>query len=364
MILNIVDRKHLVLRAIMINICFATDENYLKYMSTAMVSILETADKNDELHFYILCNNISDNSKNNIKLLKRFKDFEVTFIDLDIEEFSKFPSGGSHISNTTYFRYKIAELCPNISKILYIDCDVIVKSSLKDLFEVDLTGYYLGGVEDVGYYYWRTVNDDFYLYKEGFYINAGVLLINLDEWRKNQLFKKLVDYTTNNSELVKIGDQDVINKVCTGKIKQLDYKWNVQDSFYREKPEREFNPNCNCIIEASQNPAIIHYTCVKKPWNDYTMSRATDWYMDYVLLLTKDENLEIEKAKIGMLRALTASLEKVNNVNKKVNNVNKMEKFTIKKFLRLMFSVVNCKKHKVLTILGIKIKFRRKNVKR
>lgn len=259
-----------------INICLASDKNYIKYMATTMVSILKNAQDSDNLHFYILCNNIPARLKRYIKSLKKFKDFDIDFLDLNIKDFETFPAGGPHISNTTYFRYKIAELCPDIDKIIYLDCDVIVKESLSELYENDLTGYYLGGVEDVGYYYWRHYNPEL-IYKEGFYINAGMLLINLEEWRKNDLFHKLVDFTIKESDKIKIGDQDVINQVCKGKIKQLDYKWNVQDSFYRDKPEREYNPNCQKIIDAAENPAVIHYTYVRKPWANYDIPKADEW---------------------------------------------------------------------------------------
>lgn len=265
-----------------INICFATDENYLKYMATAMVSILQTANKGDELHFYILCDKVSNNSKQYINSLKKFKDFGVEFLDVDIKDFISFPAGGKHISNTTYFRYKISELCRDISKIIYLDCDVIIKQSLAELFETDIKDYYLAGVEDIGYYYLRQYNPEF-IYKSSFYINAGVLLINLKRWRQDKLYNKLMEFTIKDGDKIKIGDQDVINAVCSGKIKELDYKWNVQDSFYRSTPERRYNPNRKKIIQAAKFPAIIHYTYKKKPWNTMSMPRTKDWlYFDYL----------------------------------------------------------------------------------
>lgn len=266
----------------LINICFATDENYINYMATAMISILKTANKADELHFYILCDKISNNSKQYINSLKKFKDFGVEFLDVNINDFISFPAGGPHISNTTYFRYKIAELCPNISKIIYLDCDIIVKQSLAEFFETDIEGYYLAGVEDIGYSYYRQYNPRF-IHKDCFYVNAGVLLINLETWKQNNLYNKLMEFTINEADKIEIGDQDVINAVCKGKIKEIDYKWNVQDSFYRLTPERRYNPNRKKIIQVAKFPAIIHYTYKKKPWNTMSMPRTKDWlYFDYL----------------------------------------------------------------------------------
>lgn len=264
-----------------INVCLATDENYVKYMATVIYSILTSANENDMLHFYILCNNVSAESKQIVNSLKKEKSCEITFIDLDIKEFEDFPAGGPHISNTTYFRYKIAELLPDVSKIIYLDCDMIVKQSLAELFNTDLTDFYIGGVEDVGYYYWKDFNPEF-IYKDGFYINAGMLLINMEQWKKQKLFKKLIDFTVKESNNIRIGDQDVINRVCLNKIKKIDYKWNVQDSFYRLEPEVAYNPNKNEIIQAAQNPAIIHYTNFRKPWADFGVARVKDFWDCYI----------------------------------------------------------------------------------
>lgn len=277
-----------------INVCLASGESYFRYMATAIVSILKTAGKEDRFHFYILCNQVGQSYKKQLELLKKWNKFNLTFIDVDNKEFDAFPSAGAHITNTTYFRYKIAQLCPNVNKMIYLDCDTLVTQSLAPLFAQDLTGYYLAGVEDVGYYYWRSQNTNL-IYKTGFYINAGVLLINLALWRQDNLFHKLVEFTNTHSHQIAIGDQDVINQVCQGKIKPLDYKWNVQDSFYRPTPERSYNPNCKKIMEAAANPAIIHYTQAKKPWGNMfsKVAKRTCWlfynrfspfatYQDYI----------------------------------------------------------------------------------
>lgn len=317
-----------------INVCIASGDVYWNYMATAIVSILKTSLPSDEFHFYILCNQVEDKYKEYLKTLKKFKDFEVTFFDIDMREFEKFPNAGKHITNATYFRYKIAELCPDIDKMIYLDCDVIVNQSLSELFSTDLTGYYLGGVEDVGYYYWKNYNPDF-IYKDGFYINAGMLLINLDAWRKNNLFKKFVEFTLNEASKIAIGDQDVINQVCKGKIKQLDYKWNVQDSFYRAEPERANNPNCEQIIEAANNPAVIHYTNSRKPWSDLNMPKALLWlYFDCIRT----------GSWFGYLKYC----------------FDKIYTFIYLNILRNIFSVRNVEDKKVITIFFMKLKVKRR----
>ena len=329
-----------------INICFATDENYLKYMGTTIVSILTSAKFEDKLYFYILCNNVSDKSKEYISNLKRFKNFEIKFIDVDINEFEKFPAGGAHITNTTYYRYKIAQLCPEIDKIIYLDCDTVVKSSLSDLFSEDLAGYYLAGVEDVGYSYWRNIEPKYTI--KGFYINAGVLLINLNEWRKNNLADKLINYTLEHKEEIAIGDQDVINIVCKGKIKSLDYKYNAQDTYYRQYPEVMANRNKTNILKAAKNPVIIHYTASVKPWNNFSMNRCVDWCKPYLIMTSGEEDNGLQmRAKLCLWEELHDRINECIFAHSKI---------------RLKDKILSLKAeydHWVIRLLGFKIKFKK-----
>jgi len=263
-----------------INICFASDNNYVPHMAASIVSILKNANVDDELYFYILSNKIKQEYKNKLLELKKIKDFNIEYLDINEDDFKNFPfpTETKHITITTYFRYKISSILPNLDKIIYLDCDIIVKNSLNELFKTNIENYSLGGVEDIGYISLQKLKIAKYVFT-GFYINAGVLLINLKKWREDNIEDKLFEYTLNNKDIINIADQDVINAVLKDNILALDYKWNVQDSFYRyKKQEVKGNINSKKIIMASKNPAIIHYTFKVKPWNAVKMKRSFDWW--------------------------------------------------------------------------------------
>lgn len=265
-----------------IHICLASDKNYVSYMATTMVSALASSQEDEYLHFHLFCDRIPQRDKQLILQLKSYKDCEIHFVDLDIAQFQHFPAGGKHITNTTYFRYVIPEMLPTVDKVIWLDCDVIVKESLWELYNTDLEDCPVGAVEDVGYVYWRTQDPS--LIYQGFYINAGVLLINAKQWRQERAGEKLIQYTQQHQSEIRIGDQDVINSVFKGRIKELDYKWNVQDSFLRAKPERAFNPRRADIAMAAKAPAIIHYTSENKPWNRHKRPLAKAWFKCNALL--------------------------------------------------------------------------------
>ena len=65
-----------------INVCFATDNNYTKYMGLALMSVLKSANKEDALHFFILDNQIKQEEKDKIATLQKIKPFEITYIPI------------------------------------------------------------------------------------------------------------------------------------------------------------------------------------------------------------------------------------------------------------------------------------------
>lgn len=86
------------------------------------------------------------------------------------------------------------------------------------------------------------------------YFNSGVLLINLEYWRKNDIENKLLNFVKENIDNIKTGDQEVLNRVLNNEVKILDDTWNVQSSNFT---------NRSSYIN---HPKIIHYVSENKPW--------------------------------------------------------------------------------------------------
>lgn len=258
----------------MINICFSSDNNYAIHLAVSMVSILKNLKKEEEVSFYILDGGISDENKNKIANLKKIKKFNIEYFKIDESRFDNCHMENCHISIQTYYRFIIPEIFPNIDKILYLDCDIIVKQSLAPLYNEDISSYWIAGVEDIGYYFHRRL-----LKRETqtFYVNAGVLLINISKWRTDNITDLLFDFTYKNTTKLIHMDQDVINMCLNSKSKPLPLKWNVQDSFYDNYTKLN-HPKKKCIKEAKNDIGIIHYTGKAKPWNDDTVHLAGEYY--------------------------------------------------------------------------------------
>ena len=261
-----------------INVAFAADENYVQPMSVAITSILKNASKSDILSFYILCNNVSELSKSKLLQLKKIKNFKMQFIDIDEEILKSFLIyDGSHITRTCYYRLQLPNLLPDLDKILYLDCDLIIKKSLKNLFNTDIEQCYIAGVEDIGctFLFRFPQSNNWYNFLP--IVNSGVLLMNLKKWREADIWNKAKTLVLSGGGSYHL-DQEIINRLCHEKCLLLDMSWNVQDSFYRNNLIVKSNPNVNTIKKTAQKPKILHYTTWIKPWVDVTMPMAREWW--------------------------------------------------------------------------------------
>lgn len=303
-----------------INICLSSDDNYAQHLAVTITSILKNAKKSDNLFFHILDGGITDENKLKIKKLKKIRDFFIEYNDIDTEIFKKFPLISNHISTATYFRYMISTIFPHLKKIIYLDVDIVVNDSLSELYETNIDEYYMAGVEDVGYVHHRLYDNR--LHYKFFYINAGVLLINIARWRAENIQEKLFEYTVNNFERIQMCmDQDVLNAVLHKKCLPLDYKWNVQNSFYRTDLEVATNGNSRQILEAAKNPSIIHFAGPIKPWTKYADFPMAYLYRKHLRQTSWKHNLPSEfQIKMHKLKKyLICSLKNIFAKNKPLN---------------------------------------------
>lgn len=262
-----------------INICFSTDNNYIHHLARTLCSILSNADRTDTFDIFVLENDVSESNKN--KLLKEFNSStcRINFVNISTKFFNDFPDYKfcPHITKMGYSRLLIADLLKDVDKIIYLDCDTIVLSSLKELFETNLDGYYIAAAEDTG----QIFNSKFYgsFYKQfNPYVNSGVLLINLEYWRKNNILPELTDSIKQNKENFMFGDQDAINFVFKGKIKIIDFFYNFQTCAFNIKHLLPSDIKL-ALKNTQKTPKIIHYSTNNKPWNSYTY--LNKYYLKY-----------------------------------------------------------------------------------
>lgn len=269
----------------MMNIVFCVNKNYKDILSVVLFSVLEN-NQHDFIHFYIVTADFDDTDKKNYDFLKkRYKNFDIVYLRPELEKLKKLKLNIDYISKETYFRYLIAELLPREKKALYLDADVIINGSLKELYETNISDYYIAGVKDLyiahlGY----MPSADFF--EDDLYINAGVLLCNLNKMREDKIADKFIENTYKYCDSIKYQDQDVVNITCRGKMKEIESIYNFTSA--NEKYEKN----------KSNQAIIIHYTGKKKPWDCKSNTSRNKIWLRYN---NKTQKLIKRKIKVGLL---------------------------------------------------------------
>lgn len=247
-----------------IDICYATNESFVPYMAVSITSLLEnSASRNVVVH--ILYSDLSEATKTHLLMLEtRYKNAKIQFHKIDDSRFEKLGLTIEHITRETYFRYLLSEILPNIDRVLYLDGDTIINGDISELFDTDLTNCYCAGISDI---YIESVGYKKTLGLDGLYINAGVILFNLDEMRKTNIAEKLFKLTAENS--FEYQDQDAINVVFNGKMKELDCVYNFKRDHQKAFPEK------------TPLAKIIHFVGPSKPWRKFTLNSLKLLYYKY-----------------------------------------------------------------------------------
>ena len=248
-----------------IAVCLSSNNFYAQHLGAAVASILKVKNKDEFIKIYIIDGGISEENKKRLMFFELNYDCKIIFVKPDEERLKNCVIyKGAHVSIATFYRCLIPEIIPNESKIIYLDSDTIVRTSLREIFQTDMGENLVYGVADVA--------EDANKKRLGLdkYVNAGVLLFNCDLMRKENFVDKMFSWMVDNMDKIFAYDQDLINKVAAGRIEYLDDKYNAQ---VRRVGATRFDN----LLE----PAILHFISPKKPWSYWKPLNQTPWAFEY-----------------------------------------------------------------------------------
>ena len=304
-----------------INICLCSDNNYIQHLAVTIASILKNKAENDKFDFIILDGGITEENKEKIIALKSICDFDIEFVTVDNSLFVKCPiQDWTHLSIVGYYRLVLPDIKPEWDKIIYLDCDIIVRDSLKDLFNLDIGDCYIASVNDI--------SSKKHAKRLGIssYYNSGVLLINSKKWRQDNITQRLFHWIDENQEKIVLHDQDILNAAINDKICPLDTKWNT---LYLTRSLKEDN-------EKLENAKIIHFIDKKQPWLWYSGDKFAKEYLYYL--------------------NFTPFKDFIKKYNRTV-----IPKSLVRRFFKLIFEIRNIDENtKLITILGVHFKKKRR----
>lgn len=245
-------------------IVLAGDRNYTTQLETTIKSILY---HNRDVKIYILNQDIMPDWFRKPRKIASMLGSEI--IDVKLPEQTVFQDWEKqdHISSIAYARFFIPEYVPE-DKVLYLDSDLIVNTSLEKLFSIDLENRLLAAVKDT----------------DGITFNTGVLLINNEKWRQEKLKERLIEQSVVTIKEVKEGnfehfngDQTILNQVCSSQWLELNRIYNLQVG---HDIVALYN-NWQGHLAFNDKPVVIHFTTFRKPWTTLIANRYRDLWWEF-----------------------------------------------------------------------------------
>ena len=147
-----------------------------------------------------------------------------------------------------------SKLFPELDNILSLDLDTIVTEDISNLWDLDMTNYYVAGVRDTPEFN-----------KNGLYVNGGVLFYNLKKIRQDKRDEQMIFRINHYRE--EYAEQDILNKVYKDHILELPSEYNSHPLFVG------YDPNKRKIIHYAgfhdyffTEPLVRYYNNLK--WED------------------------------------------------------------------------------------------------
>ena len=259
-----------------INIAIAFDENYANLALVLLTSIFSN-NKEKSFNIHVIANNVSNHKKTEIESFVHHHHSRVHYYDDSQIDFKRLPiHKDSHLSVTTYCRLFFASVIPtHVKKLIYLDVDIVVIGALQELYDIDMGERAVGAVLDYGTKTYPLLG----IHEKYKYFNAGVLLINVEEWKKQQVTERVLEFIYQNPEKLRLGDQDAMNAVLLDCWYQLPSKYNVTTL---DIPKQLSRLKYQSFIT---DKVIIHYTMGKhKPWRFLNKNKLRFLYYHYLKL--------------------------------------------------------------------------------
>lgn len=253
---------------------FTADETYAPYLSTALASLIDNTSPENDYEINVIYHNMSRRSQKRLEKLGKDK-ANIRLILTEMQESLEGISDRKEtrlkadcFTPTIYYRIFLPEMFPQYDKGIYLDSDIIVRTDIAEMFNIELGDNVLAACTDMS----TQTNellcryfDDAVGVQHEKYFNSGVLLMNFKKFRDEEICEHFL-YLLNKYDFDTVApDQDYLNALCKGRVHYLGYEWNTMPS--------------NGFTHIDE-PKIVHYNLFFKPWH-YDGTEYEEYYWKY-----------------------------------------------------------------------------------
>lgn len=259
----------------LINLAMITDKKYILSTVITIRSLARYSIKKNKYRIYLIADiECQQEWKNNYDI--KIDNIEIKFVNVP-EEVLQLNYTHAYVSKAAISKFFIANILCHLNKVLYIDGDILIRNDLKALYDIDLKGYYVAAVKDMLTYFGTHISE----IGVDEYFNSGVMLLNLNEIRRDNVCNKLMEYKKHEKNPVFM-DQDAFNVIMNRHVKFLSPRYNMIYECFRNHGTQEIALFYNVDKEDVEKPWILHMAGPIKPWTHIESKQYDEWF-SYIL---------------------------------------------------------------------------------
>ena len=251
-----------------ISIVMTSDDYGLYPTLVSMASALENNNKKENILIYhlLLSHDFNMEYIEYFESLKENYDFRINYYQIPNNIFNNVRKWKK--TYTVYFKLLIPIIFPDFERVIYLDSDTLIFKDLSEMFNLPFNNNYI-----LGYPFHTPWMVKINHKHPKIYINAGVLLININKIRRDNKDFELIDFTRKYSKRLFFLEQDGINFVYYKKMGLLPLKYgvylygNITNFKKKYLYKLKIKINLNELKKAIDDPSIVHLCCCNpKVW--------------------------------------------------------------------------------------------------
>ncbi|XP_024399370.1 probable galacturonosyltransferase-like 3 [Physcomitrium patens] len=256
----------------LVHIAMTLDINYLRGSMAAIYSILRHAECSGNIRFHFVATNGKEKLEKVVAETLPFLQFQTYPFDESLVK-SRISYAVRHALEEplNYARFYLAHMIdPCVKRIIYLDSDVLVIDRIEELWMINMGNSTVGTPEYChanfhSYFterFWRNSSlASIFANKKPCYFNSGVMLINLDRWRKEACTATLEYWMEVQKErhIYELGSLPPLLLTFAGSIQAIDSRWN-QHGLGGDILRGDCRPTRN------EPASLLHWSGGGKPW--------------------------------------------------------------------------------------------------
>jgi len=258
----------------MVHICFSLydpDTTYSKYVGVAVWSIL--ANTKEAVSIHLLHDmTLSEENQQRFRAMVDFWHQSIFFYKVDLSNNILALKSLKNVTRGTLFRLKIADILPiNISKVIYLDADILCNIDIFNLWNEPFLGKFILARKD-GFIKNNLIDQGILSVEQ--YINAGVIVFDLKAIRQwHNLYQEAECFFQKYPNCM-FADQDALNFIFKGEIGLLDLRYNMFTKYlqggnhFLEKGIYHFAGDHPCMDGRECYNQLFFGILLKTPWGE------------------------------------------------------------------------------------------------